>query len=235
MEESFEYHGYDCIGYNERVNFDGSQYTVGVLNDTKAEYLFTETISITGTAIACLFSNRNSDQTLPYLKERVELKVKARIDSGEFESDGRYVNQITSTSKDETPEPIDEQLIAVKVLTTLHNIRKITPASYKSEKMELKGFCYLFNIKEELLFYILSILEEKKYIVVQNIESGNIYILAEGIEQLKRLKTESPVKIEVSENTLPKLWDVFISHASEDKEEIVEPLALELQKYGIKV
>ena len=31
------------------------------------------------------------------------------------------------------------------------------------------------------------------------------------------------------------MWDLFISHASEDKEELVRPLAEELVKYGVKV
>ena len=32
-----------------------------------------------------------------------------------------------------------------------------------------------------------------------------------------------------------KKWDVFISHASEDKEDFVRPLAEKLQKCGVKV
>lgn len=32
-----------------------------------------------------------------------------------------------------------------------------------------------------------------------------------------------------------KKWDVFISHASEDKEDFVRPLAKDLQKCGVKV
>ena len=31
------------------------------------------------------------------------------------------------------------------------------------------------------------------------------------------------------------MWDVFISHASEDKEQLVRPLAEELIKCGVKV
>lgn len=42
--------------------------------------------------------------------------------------------------------------------------------------------------------------------------------------------TQSVAAINHSEDFLiPKDWDVFISHASEDKEEIVRPLARELQ------
>jgi hypothetical protein len=34
---------------------------------------------------------------------------------------------------------------------------------------------------------------------------------------------------------IPKDWDAFISHASEDKDEIVRPLARELQQRGLRV
>ena len=37
------------------------------------------------------------------------------------------------------------------------------------------------------------------------------------------------------ENPIIRKYDVFISHASEDKDEIVRPLAIELQKRGLKV
>lgn len=48
--------------------------------------------------------------------------------------------------------------------------------------------------------------------------------------------TPSVAAINHSEDFLiPKDWDVFISHASEDKEEIVRPLARELQQCGLRV
>ncbi len=33
----------------------------------------------------------------------------------------------------------------------------------------------------------------------------------------------------------PHQWDAFISHASEDKAEVVLPLATELRKYGLRI
>ncbi|GAK61062.1 hypothetical protein U27_00960 [Candidatus Vecturithrix granuli] len=33
----------------------------------------------------------------------------------------------------------------------------------------------------------------------------------------------------------PKQWDLFISHASEDNEEVALPLAELLEKYGVRV
>jgi hypothetical protein len=37
------------------------------------------------------------------------------------------------------------------------------------------------------------------------------------------------------EETIIRKYDVFISHASEDKDEVVRPLAIELQNHGLKV
>ena len=31
------------------------------------------------------------------------------------------------------------------------------------------------------------------------------------------------------------MWDIFISHASEDKDEVLRPLAIELKRSGLKV
>jgi TIR domain len=48
--------------------------------------------------------------------------------------------------------------------------------------------------------------------------------------------TQSVTAINHSEDSLiPKDWDVFISHASEDKDEVVRPLAYELQERGLRV
>lgn len=39
----------------------------------------------------------------------------------------------------------------------------------------------------------------------------------------------------VNKDSAEKVWDVFISHASEDKEDFVRPLAKALHQYGVKV
>jgi hypothetical protein len=43
------------------------------------------------------------------------------------------------------------------------------------------------------------------------------------------------MSISVGDNQSAWEWDAFISHASEDKESFVEPLVVELKKYGIRV
>jgi hypothetical protein len=48
--------------------------------------------------------------------------------------------------------------------------------------------------------------------------------------------TESVSSLNHSDNALiPKEWDVFISHAHEDKDEIVRPLAYALRERGLRV
>ena len=56
----------------------------------------------------------------------------------------------------------------------------------------------------------------------------------------QNIRKAGEIMIEKSEFDLfnkneDKNWDVFISHASEDKEELVRPLAEALQRYGVKV
>lgn len=58
------------------------------------------------------------------------------------------------------------------------------------------------------------------------------------IERQKQL-TQETMRIQISETpqsvTVNKEYDVFISHSSEDKDEFVRPLTIELQELGIKV
>tara|TARA_R110002073_G_C9442433_1_gene577449 strand:+ start:1078 stop:1920 length:843 start_codon:yes stop_codon:yes gene_type:complete len=60
--------------------------------------------------------------------------------------------------------------------------------------------------------------------------------LSREIERQKQL-THETIRIQREEipKTVNKEYDVFISHSSADKEEFVRPLALELQKLGLKV
>jgi hypothetical protein len=47
--------------------------------------------------------------------------------------------------------------------------------------------------------------------------------------------TESVAALNRDDDLVPKEWDVFISHAHEDKNEIVRPLACALQQCGLRV
>lgn len=59
--------------------------------------------------------------------------------------------------------------------------------------------------------------------------------LSRAIENQKRMASENINLLKEDSLTTIKKYDVFISHASEDKEYFVRPLAEELQNQGIKV
>lgn len=73
----------------------------------------------------------------------------------------------------------------------------------------------------------------------RNWSTGNIWLTASGVtyaEALPPLATGEDVAMihgDVGERGV--LWDLFISHASEDKEEVAKPLALLLEAKGLKV
>ena len=46
---------------------------------------------------------------------------------------------------------------------------------------------------------------------------------------------ESVAALAMDQDQQPKEWDVFISHASEDKNDVVRPLALAMQNHGLRV
>lgn len=235
MVLSYTYRDFEIVGYKENVEFDGMQFTIGVLNSTSDEYIFTESINITGTAIVILFGQRNGTGALNYLEELALSKAKARIDLGEYEQNGRYIQKINSESIKQSIDNVDEQFIAIKILTTLHNIRKLNPVGYKTDRLELKGFCNLYQVSQKLVLYLLSMLEEKQFIEITDIKNSQMYITVDGINYLDKIVNSSNLSQEPEQIKLLKEWDAFISHASEDKKNIAEPLAAELSNYGIKV
>lgn len=68
--------------------------------------------------------------------------------------------------------------------------------------------------------------------------SNMISSLGVPVRQVEELKSSTPIKrskAAVKSLQSPKKWDVFISHASEDKNDLVRPLAEALIKRGILV
>lgn len=64
-----------------------------------------------------------------------------------------------------------------------------------------------------------------------------VAVVGAAITKLTRQNARSSAKPEVRPTATPDApeWDAFISHASEDKAEVVEPLAAELTRRGLKV
>lgn len=229
----FTFRNYSFIEFSENVQFDGIGHTIGVLNKEENDYLFTETVEITGTAIAILFKEFSSPQAREHVRSRAIDRAKARIESGNYKEDGRYVQRITSESLKENRQEPSEEHIRLMILKVLHNIRKNDPSGYKSEQFNVPGFCDLYEINPDQLIYVLSILEEINYIETVDISSGKVFITTKGIDFLK----SDGSQIDADGNPIEqKEWDVFISHASEDKPAVVEPLARELSDvHGLKV
>jgi hypothetical protein len=233
MADYFTFRGYNFIEFRENVTFDGIGHTVGVLNKEEDDYLFTETIEITGPAIIILFKDYNSPEARGYVRSCAIARAKARIESCDYEADGKYTQRITShTLKEKKPEP-REDFIQLLILKTLHNIRKNNPSGYKSDYFEVSGFCDLYQINTDQLIYFISLLEEKNYVGSLDADSGKVFITTEGIEFLKTEGNTTTVDGNPDEH---KEWDIFISHASEDKPSVVEPLANELKYvHGLRV
>lgn len=106
---------------------------------------------------------------------------------------------------------------------------------------------YSFNISESAIALKLNKLKEEeylKYLHRTNAPSGFV-LTREGMERFEELTpivetTEEGFEIADNDGTPQKQaeekqWDVFISHASEDKEEFVDPLANTLEERGLDV
>lgn len=81
--------------------------------------------------------------------------------------------------------------------------------------------------REEVIFHR-SELEREGYIEVKGEDA--VVITHKGWERLERTSLRADDK-----ETGTKKWDVFICHASEDKEQVLEPLAEALRTKGLKV
>lgn len=99
--------------------------------------------------------------------------------------------------------------------------------------LNLDGLASLLEIEKKYLLFCISIFLDNNYIGVRDIEKGEIYIRPDGLQRIEGLSKEE--KDEPGAEATQEIYDVFISHASEDKTEVVEPLATELIKLGLSV
>lgn len=224
----FQYRNISFVEFKNSIDFDGLSHSACVLNQNKGDYVFIETVDITGSAIAILFHDRNSSEARSFIRNRAIIKAKARLEAGNYLEDGsgRYSEKINPLSIKEQLQYTDEGIIQRLILNTLYNIRRMNPTNYKLDRFELEGFCALYNIRREQVEYVITLLDEKNYVGTKDIAAGEVYITAEGIGILKA--EENPSQEDFS-STYNRNYDVFISHASEDKISVVEPLAKALK------
>jgi hypothetical protein len=229
MNEVSTYREFQLMGDKESVSFDGLAYSIFVYN-TNEDLCFHERVEISGTAIVTKFSEgRNSTKALPYIRNLAISRAKGRIDLEYFKRGETYTHRILSSSQDDKSNSIKDEEVEQLVLKSLDTIRRNSPTTYRSELIDLDGIASVLSLDIKRLKYILTIMDECDLVTYSE---GVLYVKNSGIQ---KLKTVTSINMPQAVEKIDHKWDVFISHASEDKTDVVEPLAAELKTYGINV
>ncbi|WP_010251017.1 TIR domain-containing protein [Acetivibrio cellulolyticus] len=226
MDYEGEYRGCYIHGCKERTDFDGIAYTISVLEKNNLnEYLFTETIRMTGTAIVIQFKRRDANSlAFENIKRVLISKVKARIDSGFFEHGERYVEDIRSKNVNEQCIELEDSKIKYYILKTLSNIRRSDSTTFKMYTFQILGFVNLFKCTNESLFFNLSLLHEEGFIDSDSeeiTEKSKSYITSKGVslfhEMEEKNKVKKDTKKEEGSQYMPDKTAVFVIHGRNDK------------------
>ena len=197
MEELGVYRGLKLYGDFERNRSrDGKTYWVAVdSTDNRTKRLFTEGVSISGTAIAIKFSN-NNDKCHTYLKELALSRATARIDIGNFENDMEYILEITSYNieKPHNEQDRESKEIEYFLLKALKRIREYNPIKYKSYSSDLDGIASILGIDKKRLLFEAMKLKEDGFIQDGNSADSSVaraggYITNKGLSLFEKLKT----------------------------------------------
>lgn len=68
-----------------------------------------------------------------------------------------------------------------------------------------------------------------------NVLSGNLPVAEQPLSSVPSLLRDKDIPVGFGEDPITRKYDVFISHASDDKDEIVRPLANKLKDLGVNV
>lgn len=121
-----------------------------------------------------------------------------------------------------------------KILSYLYDIYKKNPSTIAGTDEIAKALDIPFvEAKGELIY-----LHQKEFVdsFVDGDSNWAQKINADGIDELERLETETPVDVNYSLDVkTSKLHDFFICHATEDKEIVARPLAEKLDELGLDV
>ena len=127
---------------------------------------------------------------------------------------------------------------------TLLNLSLLTKSTqpFKLIRLDLanKGDClHLFTSDKQGCYAILRELAEQGYIRFNRVQAGeqlDVFCLTTKCwEKVENLRQTDEIHDSSNGGKTSMEWDVFICHASEDKENFVEPLANALREAGIKV
>ncbi len=180
------YRKYDLYeGREPRGIRDGKAYYVAVHQHGKDERLFTEAISISGTAAQMLIMREPERDWVNYFLDLVAKRARARIDLG-YEVGRDYVQKVSSTTLDHLAEQdITDNDISWSLLTALKTVRQEVPEQYKFISTDLEGLASILGITEDKLTYVASCLVEED--LVRNIElkQRGYYITKKGLDYLE--------------------------------------------------
>ena len=249
-EREFEEHG-RCRGRSgacyilasKRGNWDYDDKQcrdfVGVkLNDPDADWIWFK-FSVSRTALARKWVKRLTSDREEFLLQAGLLKFKRFLI--EDDSPGRSEEYMldSHSSEDEfvmqNPEKLRSEVMRVKreVLDLLWQNRH-RGIKRTDKKVIEDAVCTAPSV----LVSVLDLFEQRKFITGAYGSSG-MKITAEGDFELERLQAAPQETKVVADrvNSVPIMgeYDVFISHASEDKIDFVRPLSDELIRLGLKV
>jgi len=126
----------------------------------------------------------------------------------------------------------------------LLNLSRLVKPTQPFENIRLnmanKGDClHLFTSDKQGCRVFLRVLAEQGYIIFNRVQAGeqwDVFCLTTKCwEKVENLQQTGEIHDSSNGGNTSMEWDVFICHASEDKEEFVQPLAIFLISRGLKV
>jgi len=200
---------------------------------------FNERVCFTEEYVQFILRTRD---VFPILRDKVFGRAKARIDLGLYDNGKNYAEVILTTTP--PPDPKADHVVERYILVALDRLRRRYPTEFRTEPIDVDGFCDLIGTTKDQYHYNAELLEERGYIketaVNQlTVENGGIYITAAGIDHLGLIKKMGAGDFEEKgdEEQQPTGafdYDIVISYASEDMES-VKQVANGLQELGFKV
>ncbi len=166
-----------------------------------------------------------------FLNKETISRTKARISLLEFKNgEDYYKHYKLEKNIQEIDLPNDETVIS-KLLSSLLNIRRTMPVTYKQFEFEKEGFCNILGIDIGRFYFIKDLLLEEKIIAEtenrSEFKDNFLYLTAKGYEKHQTI-SKRVVTMKGNDNSDKFEYDVVISFAGEDRniaEEIVKELS----------
>lgn len=198
---------------------------------------FNERVCFTHEYIRFVLQTRDE---FPFLRDKTFSRAMARIDLGLYKNGQSYAEVILTTTP--SPEPKADHVVERYILVALDRLRRLYPQQFRTEPIDVDGFCDLVGTTRDQYHYNAELLAERGYLkeAAKNqftIKNGGIYITAEGIDHLGLIKKMGAGNFEMKGTEESKGsfdFDIVISYASEDGQ-LVQEVAKQLRALGFKV